>query len=311
MKMVRVFLFPTHGMPRSGGACEFKILAAQSLLIDAHQHYWDPARGDYFWMVPGGKLDRVFSPADLRPSLARNKVGGTVLIQAAPTLDETDYLLRIADEEPTVLAVVGWIDFEDRSHLAALERFKRNPKFKGVRPMILDIADAKWVKHANLNWAFEALVDLDLRFDALVHPQHVVPLLYRLLRHPQLKAVVDHAAKPQIQDEVFQPWSADITRLAAETSAFVKLSGLVTEANTDWTENDLQPYAKHILKTFGPDRVMFGSDWPVCLRSCSYDRWFAAASALTASCSEAERAAIFGGNAARFYGLDEAASARA
>ena len=228
--------------------------------IDAHQHYWDPARGDYFWMVPGGKLDRVFAPADLRPSLRRNGIGGTVLVQAAPTLEETDYLLAIADREPTVLGVVGWIDFEDRSHLAALERFKRNPKFKGVRPMIQDIADPKWVKHPNLNWAFEALVDLDLRFDALLHPQHILPLMHRLLRHPGLRAVVDHAAKPRIGDAQFEPWSADIARLA-------------------------------------------GEDWPVCLRSCSYDRWFEAAASLTASLSDADCAAVFGGNAARFYGL--------
>ena len=281
----------------------------RSTTIDAHQHYWDPARGDYFWMVPGGKLDRVFSPADLRPSLRRNGIGGTILVQAAPTLEETDYLLAIADREPTVLGVVGWIDFEDRSHLAALERFKRNPKFKGVRPMIQDIADPKWIKHPNLNWAFEALVDLDLRFDALLHPQHILPLMYRLGRHPDLKAVVDHAAKPRIGDDGFAPWSADIARLAAETSAFVKLSGLVTEAGRDWTENDLKPSAGHVLDCFGADRVMFGSDWPVCLRACSYDRWFEAASALTATLTDAESAAVFGGNAVRFYGLDGARAA--
>ncbi len=275
------------------------------LSIDAHQHYWDPARGDYFWMVPGGKLDRVFGPSDLRPSLARNRIGGTVLVQAAPTLDETDYLLSIADAEPTVLGVVGWIDFEDRSHLAALERFKRHPKFKGVRPMIQDIADPKWVKHANLNWAFEALVDLDLRFDALLHPQHILPLMRRLLRHPDLKVVVDHAAKPQIEDANFAPWSADIARLAAETSSLVKLSGLVTEAGKNWTESDLRPYASHVLDCFGASRVMFGSDWPVCLRACSYDRWFDAASSLTGALSDADCAAVFGGNAVRFYGLNE------
>ena len=280
-------------------------MAESHLCIDAHQHYWDPARGDYFWMVPGGKLDRVFAPADLRPSLARNGVGGTVLVQAAPTLEETDYLLDIADAEPTVLGVVGWIDFEDRSHLAALERFRHHPKFKGVRPMIQDIADPKWVKHANLNWAFEALVDLDLCFDALLHPQHILPLMYRMLRHPRLKVVIDHAAKPQIGDDAFQPWSADIARLAEETSALVKLSGLVTEAGKDWSENDLRPYADHVLSTFGPERVMFGSDWPVCLRACSYDRWFEAAAALTGSLSEAECTAVFGGNAGKFYHLGE------
>ena len=278
-------------------------MTAQFLSIDAHQHYWDPGRADYFWMTPGGKFDRVFGPSDLRPSLARNGVGGTVLIQAAPTLEETEYLLEIADREPTVLGVVGWIDFEDRSHTAALDRFCKHAKFKGVRPMIQDIADPKWVIHPNLSWAFDALVDHDLCFDALLHPQHMLPLLKRMGRHPKLKVVVDHAAKPQIRDEAFTAWAADTARLARESTAFVKLSGLTTEAAQDWTESDIEPYAGHILQTFGPERVMFGSDWPVCLRSCSYDRWFQAALALTESCTPDERAAIFGGNAARFYRL--------
>ncbi|WP_245504132.1 amidohydrolase family protein [Lichenihabitans psoromatis] len=281
----------------------------EALRIDAHQHYWDPARGDYFWMVPGGKLDRVFAPSDLRPCLARNKIGGTVLIQAAPTLEETDYLLDIADREPTVMGVVGWIDFEDRSHLAALERFRKNPKFKGIRPMIQDIADPKWVMHPNLSWAFDALVEYGLCFDALLHPQHILPLLKRLLRYPNLKVVIDHGARPQIRDEAFSTWAADIARLARESSAFVKLSGLTTEAGPEWTEHDLEPYASHILNTFGPERVMFGSDWPVCLRASSYDRWVDAASALTASYSDAERAAVFGGNAKAFYGLDDLTAA--
>jgi L-fuconolactonase len=271
--------------------------------IDAHQHYWDPHRHDYFWMTPGGQLDRVYAPKDLKPTLRQNGVAGTVLIQAAPTLEETEYLLAIADSEPTVLGVVGWIDFEDRMHRAALERFKRNPKFKGVRPMIQDIADTKWVLHSNLTWAFDALVELDLRFDALLHPQHILPFLKRLVRHPDLKAVVDHAAKPQIKEASFAAWSADLGRLAQETQCFVKLSGLATEAPADWTDVDLKPYAAFVLDAFGPNRTMFGSDWPVCLRSTSYQRWFDTVEALTAGFTDAERTAIFGGNAAHFYEL--------
>ena len=276
--------------------------------IDAHQHYWNPARGDYFWMEPGGTLDHRFTPDDLKPLLRRNGMAGTVLIQAAPTLEETDYLLAIADRESTVLGVVGWIDFEDRSHLAALERFRRNPKFRGVRPMIQDIANPKWVTHPNIGWAFEALADMDLCFDALLHPQHIVPFLKRALRHPELRIVIDHAAKPQIRDEAYSPWATDVARLAQETSAMVKLSGLMTEAADGAKAADMAPYVSHILSCFGPDRVMFGSDWPVCLRSTTYELWLGIANDLTASCSEAERGAIFGGNAARFYNLDVAAA---
>lgn len=271
--------------------------------IDAHQHYWDPLRGDYFWMTPGGKLDRVFGPEDLKPLLLRNGVAGTVLVQAAPTLEETEYLLGLAAAEPTVLGVVGWIDFEDLTHLAALERFKRHPKFKGVRPMIQDIADVKWVMHPNLSWAFDALVELDLTFDALLFPQHIGPFLKRVLRTPTLRAVVDHAAKPQIRDGAFATWATDLARLAHETQCACKLSGLATEANEAWTVKDLEPYVSHVLGCFGPERVLFGSDWPVCLRAGSYDQWFDAAATLTAGYSEEERAAIFGGNATRFYKL--------
>lgn len=275
--------------------------------IDAHQHYWDPARGDYYWMQPGGTLCHRFAPDDLKPLLLRDGLIGTVLIQAAPTLDETDYLLAIADREPTVLGVVGWIDFEDRSHLAALERFRRNAKFRGVRPMIQDIADPKWVTHSNISWAFDALVEMDLCFDALLHPQHIAPFLRRAVRHPQLRMVIDHAAKPQIRDGAFAPWATDIARLAQETAAMVKLSGLMTEAGDGAKAADIEPYTSHVLKNFGPDRVMFGSDWPVCLRATTYDLWLDIANDLTASCSQAERGAIFGGNAARFYDLKVAA----
>ena len=272
--------------------------------IDAHQHYWDPARGDYFWMTSGSSLDRVFAPEDLLPSLKRSGIVGSVLVQAAPSLEETDYLLAIADREPTVLGVVGWIDFEDRTHIAALERFKRNPKFKGVRPMIQDIADPLWVKHPNITWAFDALVDLGLTFDALLHPQHILPLLRRLSRHPDLKVVVDHAAKPRIRDGAYEGWAADLARLAAETGACAKLSGLATEAHEGTPLMELGPYVDHLLAVFGPDRVMFGSDWPVCLRATTYDDWFDAAAELTSALSVEGCAAVFGGSAIRFYGLD-------
>lgn len=271
--------------------------------IDAHQHYWDPDRGDYFWMEPESRLHRNYAPRDLKPALQRHGIDGTVLVQAAPTREETEYMLAVADQTTSVLGVVGWVDFEDRLHSTSLERLALHPKFKGVRPMIQDIADPKWVCHANLNWAFDLVADLGLCFDGLVLPEHVPFLLKRLARQPELRVVVDHGAKPRIRERLFEAWAADMARLAKETNARVKLSGLVTEANEDWSTETLRPYADHLLATFGPARIMWGSDWPVCLLASSYDRWVETAEALTAGCSEAERAAIFGGTAATFYGL--------
>jgi L-fuconolactonase len=271
--------------------------------IDAHQHFWDPERGDYFWMEPESRLHRVFGPHDLQPSLAKHGIDGTVLVQAAPTRDETDYMLAIADATPSVLGVVGWIDFEDRLHSPALERLALHPKFKGVRPMIQDIADPKWVCHANLNWAFDMVAEFGLTFDALIYPEHVPFILKRLGRQPELRVVIDHGAKPIIRDRLFDDWAADITRIARDTSALVKLSGLVTEASADWSVDTLRPYTDHLLATFGPERIIWGSDWPVCLLAATYDVWMRTAEHLTAGCSPEQKAAIFGGNAVAFYGL--------
>ena len=282
-------------------------MTGRQLRIDAHQHYWDPERGDYFWLDPESRLNRVFQPSDLAPLLTKHGVDGTVLVQAAPTRDETDYLLDVAEQSNSVLGVVGWIDFEDRLHAPALDRFAMHPKFKGVRPMIQDIADPKWVCHANLNWAFDAVADLDLCFDALVYPEHLPLLLKRLARQPELKVVVDHGAKPVIRDGLFDGWAADMTRVARETNASVKLSGLVTEAAEEWSAETLRPYVDHLLSTFGPARIMWGSDWPVCLLASSYDRWIDTAEALVSACSPDDQDAIFGGNAVRFYGLTDPA----
>ena len=271
--------------------------------IDAHQHYWDPARGDYFWMEPESRLHRPYGPKDLQALLDKHGIDGTVLVQAAPTRDETDYLLAIAESTNSVLGVVGWVDFEDRLHSPALERFAAHPKFKGVRPMIQDIADTKWVCHANLNWAFDTVADLGLCFDALVYPEHVPFILKRLGRQPDLKVVIDHGAKPIIRDRLFDDWAVDMTRIARDTRALVKLSGLVTEAAPDWSVGSLRPYVDHLLATFGPARMIWGSDWPVCLLASTYDLWLSTAETLTDGCTEAEKAAIFGGNAATFYGL--------
>jgi len=232
-----------------------------------------------------------------------------VLVQAAPTVAETDHLLGIAEATPSVAAVVGWIDFEDRTQLRHLERWRRHPKFAGVRPMIQDIPDTAWMLRDEVQWAYAALADLDLTFDALGFSRHLPNFLQVMQRHPGLRVVLDHCLKPQVRDhgtaaEEFAAWAAGMKRLAGETGAFCKLSGLVTEAKADWRDDDLAPYAAIVLEAFGADRVMWGSDWPVCRLRCDYARWHAGAQSLCAGLSETERAAIFGGTAARFYRVE-------
>lgn len=277
-------------------------------MVDAHQHYWQPLRGDYGWIPEGDPvLDRPYSPADLAPHLARHGIAATVLVQAAATVEETEYLLGIADATPTVVAVVGWVDCERPEHLLHLERFARHPKFVGVRPMIQDIPDTDWMLRDEVQWAYQALIDLDLTFDALGIPPHLDSFNRLLRRYPKLRAVVDHCMKPQIRDHaegphVFGDWAAGMSRLA-ETGACCKLSGLVTEANEGWLLADLEPYVAHVLNSFGPDRVMWGSDWPVCQLRASYDQWRETAEALTAGLTGSDRAEVFGGTATRFYRL--------
>jgi L-fuconolactonase len=274
--------------------------------IDAHQHYWHPGRGDYGWMPKGHPiLDRPYGPADLAPELARHGIDRTVLVQAAPTVAETEYMLGIADATPHVAGVVGWIDFERPADLAHLTRLAGHPKFRGVRPMIQDIPDDGWMLRDDVQWAFRAICDHDLTFDALGFPRHLAPFDTILRRYPGMRVVVDHCMKPQIRShsaESFRQWADGLSRLA-DTGAFVKFSALVTEADPDWTVEDLRPYADHVVRAFGPDRVMWGSDWPVVRLRCEYADWRAAAEALTAGLSATDRARVFGGTAAAFYRL--------
>lgn len=279
--------------------------------IDAHQHYWHPQRGDYGWMPrDNATLNRAYGPRDLEPMLDRHGIDATVLVQAAPTVAETEYMLGLADGSARVAGVVGWVDFEDPGARDTLARLAGHPAFKGVRPMIQDIPDDGWMLRADVQWAYQALCDLDLTFDALGFPRHLENFLTLLQRYPDMRVVVDHCMKPQIRDHSdagFAHWAEGMSRIAA-TGAFCKLSGLVTEAKTDWSVADLQPYVDHVLQVFGAERVMWGSDWPVCRLASEYDRWLAASEALTAGLSGADKARIFGGTATEFYRLNSPAS---
>ncbi|QPC86922.1 amidohydrolase family protein [Mesorhizobium sp. NBSH29] len=277
--------------------------------VDAHQHYWNVARADYDWMPRDHPvLSRNYLPADLAPVLAEAGISRTVLVQAAATVEETEYLLGLSDATTSIAGVVGWIDFEDRRHLQHLQRLKHHPNFLGVRPMIQDIVDDDWMLRDDVQWAYAALVELDLTFDALGFSRHLPNFLTLLRRYPKLRVVVDHCMKPPVRDhgtaqDAFSTWAEGMSRIAAETSACCKLSGLVTEAGDGWSAEDLRPYVSHVLAAFGATRVMWGSDWPVCLLNASYEGWLGTAEKLTAHLPEGDRMEIFGGTAQRFYRL--------
>jgi L-fuconolactonase len=271
-------------------------------MIDAHQHFWRVARGDYGWLTPAlGPIYRDFMPDDLAPMLARHGISGTILVQAAPTVAETRFMLDVARDTPFVKGVVGWTEFEAAYAPAAIAELAADPLLVGLRPMVQDIADDDWLLRPALKPAFDAMAEHGLVFDALVLPRHLSRLKTFIERYPNLSVVVDHGAKPFIRDRVMEPWSTDMAAIAAFPNVMCKLSGLVTEAAPGWQASDIAPYAAHILKVFGPQRVLFGSDWPVVNLAGGYDRWRETALSCIAHLNETDRAAILGGNAQRLY----------
>ena len=277
-------------------------------VIDAHHHFWRIARGDYGWMSPamGLPLYRDHGPEDLGPLLEVAGVDRTVLVQAAETEAETAFLLDLADRTPFVAGVVGWLDLEDAHFAARLDLAMRRPRLKGLRPMLQDMEDDAWLLRPAVLASLRVMADRDLPLDLLVRPRHL-PVVARMLDLvPDLRTVVDHIAKPAIAARSFDGWAADMARIASVPSVHCKLSGMITEADHGtWTPADLAPYVHHVLDHFGPGRSMYGSDWPVCLLAGTYgDTGDALRTALGPRVPQAGLEAIFGGTAARFYGLD-------
>jgi L-fuconolactonase len=273
--------------------------------IDAHHHVWSLARGDYGWLTPAlAPIHRDFTLNDLRPLREQAGVAATVLVQAAPTVAETRYLLDVAERSDGVVkGVVGWVDLGEPSAIPTLTHFARNPLFKAVRPMLQDIPDPAWILRADVGRALAALPRLGVRFEALVKPAQLPGLLTMLERHPDLAVVVDHAAKPDIRNGLAEPWSRHMRAIAENPRVRCKLSGLVTEAGPGWTIDMLRPFVDFLAETFGPQRLIWGSDWPVVNLAGTYQSWYAATVALTSDWTAEDRAALMGGTARRFYGL--------
>lgn len=270
--------------------------------IDAHHHVWTLVRGDYGWLTPDlAPIHRDFHLSDLAPHLAAAGIEGTILVQAAPTEAETRFVLDIADDADIVRGVVGWIDFDAPDALARIDALAARQLLVGLRPMVQDIADDDWLLGPQLAPLLAAMAAHGLVFDALVLPRHLPRLAHVVRRHPELQFVLDHFGKPRLATGNIADWRRDIALLAEQGNVVCKLSGLATEAAMDWQVADLQDAVDHALACFGPHRMLWGSDWPVVNLAGGYEKWLAASETLLADLSAAEKAAVFGGNAARVY----------
>jgi len=270
--------------------------------VDAHHHLWRLGRGDYGWLTPDlAPIYRDFELSDLQPLIRAAQIDATILVQAAPTEAETFFLLDSAESADVVRGVMGWAEFDAIDAVARIDALATRHLLVGLRPMVQDISDDDWLLRPALASRFAAMVKHDLVFDALVLPRHLPRLVRVVDEHPGLQFVLDHCAKPQLATGDISGWKADIALLAQRPNVVCKLSGLATEAAPDWQVADLKEPVDHVLAHFGPQRLVWGSDWPVVNLAGGYERWLAAAEALLGGLSAQDKAAIFGGNAARVY----------
>lgn len=276
--------------------------------VDAHQHFWRLSRRDYRWLSPQlAALYRDFLPADLAPQLARAGVDATVVVQAADTLAESEFLLELAHATPWIAGVVGWVDLDHESAPRELERLARAPKFVGVRPMLQDLDDPRWVLRPRVLASLRVAAELGLRFDALAKLPQLASVVELSARLPQLRIVLDHAGKPALREGAawsgWTTWRSLVAELARSPQCFCKFSGLLTEAAPGAGAAELVELAEFLRATFSAQRLMWGSDWPVLELAGDYSRWRNASEVLTHAWSADELAQVFGLTAVDFYGL--------
>ncbi|HZX28378.1 MAG TPA: amidohydrolase family protein [Telluria sp.] len=270
--------------------------------VDAHQHFWQLAARGGAWPPPNlTPIYRDFDPEDLAPILRQNDVAATVLVQSMPDEADTRFMLDLADRHGFIAAVVGWVDLKAVDAPARIAALAAHPKLRGLRPMLQDLADDHWIDDPALAPAVEAMLRHGLSFDALVLPRHLPALAVFARRFPDLPIVLDHLAKPAMGPVPEADWKLNLERLADLPQVECKLSGMVTEAGPGWTTAQLAPYARHALDLFGPQRVMWGSDWPVIRLAADYAAWMATSEELLAHLDDGQRNAVFRDNARRFY----------
>lgn len=274
--------------------------------LDAHQHFWQLDRGDYDW--PDETVEPIrqdFMPADLKPRLDAAGIEKTVLVQATDTVEETSFLLALGYRNDWIAGVVGWVQMSAPDAPSQIAALAADPKLCGLRPMLQGIDQTDWILQAAVQPALEALQHHDLCLDALIQPRHLNVICQLARRYPDLSIVIDHMAKPQMKNgSAPDPdWCKGMAEAARCPNINVKLSGMVTECDGPWERQTLEAHFAQVLASFGPERIIFGSDWPVCLLGCSYQDWIEVVQSLIAPLSTQHQAAIMGRNGAAVYRL--------
>ncbi len=273
-------------------------------VVDSHHHFWQIDRFDYSWMPDGSPLATNYGPDDLAPLVESVGVNYTVIVQAVSSPDEAHWLLELAERYEFIAGVVGWVDLTDPKIGYTLDELQRSKYFKGVRHIWEGEEDPGWIVNSGAINGLQELVRRKLTFDFLAKPPNLPFIPQVMDQVPDLRAVVDHIAKPLIADHVIEPWLTDLRKVASINGIHCKISGMVTEADhQNWTPDDLRPYVHHVLGLFGSDRLMFGTDWPVSTLAAEYKTVTDTARGILDSLSPSANADIFGGTAARFYRL--------
>lgn len=271
--------------------------------IDAHQHFWKYSEAEYPWIGKGTPLQRDWLPADLEREAAKVHIDGCVAVQARQSLDESRWLLKLASESPFIKGVVGWADLQSEKVEEDLASLSKDKKFSGVRHVVQSESADFMLKPEFLR-GLGKLKQFNLAYDLLLFPKHLPSAVKIAEQLPEQAFVLDHIAKPMIRAGLLQPWQEDIQRLAKHKNVSCKISGMVTEAkHKGWKKEDFRPYLDVVMAAFGEDRVMFGSDWPVCLLAASYEEVHGLVADYFNQFSAETRAKFFGGNAAKFYRL--------
>jgi L-fuconolactonase len=276
-----------------------------TIKIDTHQHFWKYNDRDYVWMTGGmSKLRRNHLPTDLSLLLDRSGIKATVAVQARQSLEESTWLLQLADEFPFIRAVVGWVDLCSDRIVEQLEEFARYPKFRGVRHVVHDEPDDNFMLRESFLKGLSQLKRFGLTYDLLLFPRHLPVACEVVKRFPDQPFVLDHIAKPPVRAREIEPWARDLKQLAEFDNVFCKLSGLVTEAQWDsWEPRDFEPYLDIVLNAFGPRRLMIGSDWPVCTLAADYSSVIKLETDYIARLSDDEQHYILQANPIDFYSI--------
>jgi L-fuconolactonase len=270
--------------------------------VDSHVHVWRLDRGDYHWITPAMSIHRDYGLDDLRPHMG--SIDAVVLVQAAPTDAETDYLLEVANGSPKLVrGVVGWTDLAAPGAAKRIHELAKDPLLKGLRAMLQDIEDPYWIMREEVKPALQAMTEAGLCLDLLIEPRHLALMPIFANFHPKLKIVIDHAAKPPITSRSMNPWADDLARVGRDTNIHCKFSGLATLAGPLWQINHLRPWVEHMFRSFGPSRIMWGSDWPVLEQASTYERWLTISERFLFFYHIPERDEIMCDTAVRFYGL--------